>query len=193
MKVNVQHFGCYVGEQMVIGTFESIAFKEGDEVKAVATHLDDNVVFAHALVRPSDGLLWMPFSISKGRWKIAQWIAVASLFVALLGILLFGIFHLINPVKGGYLSFLVELSPYFIGVSLSICGGVHWSSLDDARYAERILKSIGFKNPKIVNLSPFSQARLGIGSSYMVYDLRRALKAYGSLSKAAPPAAKKSQ
>jgi len=183
---NVQHFGCYLGEQMVIGTFESIDFKEGEEIKAVVTQLDEKVAFAHAVVRPSDGLLWMPFSVSKGRWKIARWFFIACLWLWLFALLLFSVFHFFASWPGGYASMLLTLGPAIVGISLVIAGGACWSSLDDGKYAERIMKVLGFKKPSIVNLSPFSVARLRRGSSHQVYELRRALKAYGSVSKAEP-------
>lgn len=184
---SVQHFGCYLGEQMVIGTFESIDFKEGDEIKAVVTQLDEKVAFAHAVARPSDGLLWMPFSISKGRWKIARWLFIACLWLWLFALLLFSVFNFFASWPGGYASMLLTLGPAIVGISLVVAGGAFWSSLDDGKYAERIMKVLGFSRPSIVNLSPFSVARLQRGNSFHVYDLRKALQAYGCLSKAAPP------
>jgi len=188
---HVQHFGCYLCEQMVIGTFESIGFKEDDDVRAVVTRLDDKVVFAHAVVRLSDGLLWMPFSVNKGRWKVARWISIACLWFLLFSLLVLSTFHLFSPWDDGYISLLATVIPTFVGGAFVLGGGVFWSSLGDAKYAERVMKALGFRNPKIVNLSPFSQMRLGIGGSYQVYDLRKALKAYGSLSKQSPQPASK--
>ncbi|GEM_PF-2370224 len=183
---HVQHFGCYIGRQMVIGTFENVGFKEGDEVRIVATRLDDRVVFAHALVRPTDGLLWMPFSISKGRWEIAKWIAKLMLGIGLAGIAFFCLLQFFIAAFKSHLDLLLEMIPIMIAVGGLIGFLTYRSSMGDGLYAERIMKALGFRNPKVVNLSPFSQMRLGIGGSYQVYDLRRALKAYGSLSKSAP-------
>ena len=76
---SVRHFGCYIGNRLVIGTFQSIDFADGDEVKAVVTRLDEDACFSHAVVRPVDGLVWMPYAVSKGRWKVAQWMAIACL------------------------------------------------------------------------------------------------------------------
>jgi hypothetical protein len=179
---SVRHFGCYLGEQLVIGTFESVGFEEGEVVNAVVTRLDDNVVFAHAVVRPSDGLLWMPFSISKGRWKIARWFFLACVWLWLFALLLFSMFYLFASWPGGYMSMLSTLGPAIVGVSLAIAGGACWSSLDDGKYAEQIMKILGFKHPSNVNLSPFSLARLRRGDSHQIYDLRKALMACGSLS-----------
>lgn len=181
---DVQHFGCYIGEQMVIGTFENIGFKEGDEVQMVVTKLDDKVAYAHAVVRSKDRLLWMPYSISKGRWKIVQWIVIASFWVSLFGFFVLGTYEFFasEPIKGGFPNFLFFwFLPGMLGTGAFIGGGVFWSSLDDAKYAESILKVLGFKKPRSVNLSPYSEAQLGLGSSYQVYDLHRALAAYGSL------------
>lgn len=182
----VQHFGCYIGEQMVIGTFESIEFSDGDEIKVVATRLDDKVAFAHAVVRPSDGLLWMPHSINKGRWKVAEWIAKMLFGIAAGGLAFLCVLQIFIQAFESYVSLILVMGSGLLLTGGFIGGGAFWSSLDDAKYAERILKVLGFKNPKLVNLSPFSVASLQGDGSYQIYDLRKALKAYGSLSKAAP-------
>jgi len=182
----VQHFGCYIGEQMVIGSFPGVGFKEGEEVKAVVTRLDERVVFAHAVVRTTDARLWMPHSIDKGRYAIAIWLAklvgwmsiVCSVFTMPLSY-----FH---PVFGGFFETVLSL---FGGVACVgfVLGYLTYRSSPEGPYAERIFKVLGFKRPKIVNLSPFCEQSLGIktyhqGGSIQVYDLRAALKAYGSLS-----------
>jgi hypothetical protein len=188
---NVQHFGCYIGEQMVIGTFENIGFKEGEEVKLIVTPLDAKVVRAHAVLRPKDAMLWLPFSINKGRWGIAKWCLIACLGFLFFSLLLFGLMHLFSPSKNGYLSLVAELSPIFILGSLFLGGGAYYSSRHDAHYAERLFKILGFKDPWKVNIAPYSEARLGTGDSYQVYHLRKALAAYDSLPKpAAKPAPK---
>jgi hypothetical protein len=188
---NVQHFGCYIGEQMVIGTFENIGFKEGEEVKLIVTPLDSHVVRAHAVLRPKDAMLWLPFSINKGRWGVAKWCLIACLGFAIFMSIFFAIFNLFSPWDGGYISMLIEFFPYFIAVSAFIAGGAYYSSRHDAHYAERLFKILGFKDPWKVNIAPYSQARLGTGDSYQVYHLRKALAAYDSLPKpVAKPAAK---
>jgi hypothetical protein len=180
----VQHFGCYIGEQLVIGTFENIGFMEGEDVKVVASRLDERAVFAHAVVRPKDGWLWMPLSISKGRRKIAKWIATLMVGIGIAGMLFFCVLQLFISAFKSHTELMLQMTPVMLGLGAVIGGGAYWSSLGDARYAESIFKVLGFKNPKIVNISPFSEARLRKGASYMVYDLRAALRAYDSLSKA---------
>jgi hypothetical protein len=70
---------------------------------------------------------------------------------------------------------------------------VYFSSRHEADYAERIFKVLGFKNPSIVNLTPFSMSVAcdhSAGGLHYIFKLREALAAYGSLSKARPDTAK---
>jgi hypothetical protein len=188
---NVQHFGCYIGEQMVIGTFEKIGFKEGEEVKLIVTALDANVVRAHAVLRSKDAMLWLPFSINKGRWGIAKWCLIACLCIAIFGTLFLSILYAFDPWKSGYFSMFIIFFPSFFLISALISSGAYYSSRHDAHYAERLFKILGFKDPWKVNIAPYSEARLGTGDSYQVYHLRKALAAYDSLPKpAAKPAPK---
>lgn len=184
---SVQHFGCYIGEQMVIGSFPGVGFKEGEEVKAVVTRLDERVVFAHAVVRTTDARLWMPHSVDKGRYAIAIWIAKLMGWISLAGWSCQMVYFLFNPPKGGFFEEAWIFAAGFVSLSLAAVFFVTRSS-PEGPYAERIFKVLGFKKPKIVNLSPFCEQSLGIktyhqGGSIQIYDLRAALKAYGSLSK----------
>jgi hypothetical protein len=185
---SVQHFGCYIGEKMVIGTFENIGFGDGDEVQMIVTRLDEQAFFAHAVIRTKDALLWMPFSINKGRLGIASWIAKLLLGIGMAGI---AFLLCLRFFMGGFESnfhLIRALGPYFLGVGGVIGYLTYRSSIDDGLYAETILKRIGFKSPWRINLSPYSQARLGTGASYQVYDLRKVFRAYGSLRKTAQAA-----
>jgi hypothetical protein len=191
----VQHFGCYIGEKMVIGTFPSVGFKEGEEVKAVVTRLDDKVSFAHAVVRMPDAKLWMPHSISKGRYAIAMWLAKLLGWISLIGWLFTTtIFYFEGP-KGSLLENTFTLAGGFIGISIIGIFFITRSS-PEGPYAERIFKVLGFKRPKSVNLAPYCERSLGMnyhqGGSLQVYDLRKALEGHNSLAKpAATPAAKR--
>jgi hypothetical protein len=180
---NVQHFGCYIGEQMVIGTFENIGFKEDEEVKLIVTPLDANVVRAHAVLRPKDAMLWLPFSINKGRWGIAKWCLIACLGFTVVGVAFLSILYAFDPWTRSYFSMLMLILPGFIAMSIFGGGGAYYSSRHDAHYAERLFKILGFKDPWKVNIAPYSEARLGTGDSYQVYHLRKALAAYDSLPK----------
>ena len=64
---DVEHFGFALDDQVVVGTFENAFFEDGDDIKVVASRLESGVMFAHAVVRVSDGVLWMPYNIDQGR------------------------------------------------------------------------------------------------------------------------------
>lgn len=177
----VQHFGCYIGAKIVIGTFENIGFGDGDEVQMIVTRLDEQAYFAHAVIRTKDALLWMPFSINKGRLGIAKWIAAFLLANGIAGLAFLLFLQLFIAAFDSHSELILFMGPVIFAVGSIIGFLTYKSSTLDGLYAESILKRIGFKTPWRVNLSPYSQARLGTGGSYQVYDLRSALRAYDSL------------
>jgi len=184
---DIQNFGFLIDDQLVIGTFEHVGFREGEEIKAVVTRLDKKALFAHAVVRPKDGLLWMPFAINKGRWEVAKWYAKLLGWVAFVGWLLVMTMQWTIPLGDKTLIEVALIAALGMVAYCGLLGFVGYrSGRDDAQYAENIMKVLGFKKPWRVNLSPFSEMRLRIAGSgqgsYQVYDLRKALRAYDSLS-----------
>jgi hypothetical protein len=179
---SVQHFGCYIGENMIIGTFENIGFCDGDEVKMIVTKLDEHAYFAHAVIRAKDALLWMPHCINKGRLGIAKWIAKIQLSISIAALLFMLFLQFFIETFESHLDLLLSMAPYFLVIGGIIGCLTYRSSIGDGLYAETILKRIGLRAPWRINLSPYSQARLGTGASYQVYDLRKVLRAYGSAS-----------
>jgi hypothetical protein len=183
----VQHFACYVDEQMVIGTFPEVGFKEGDKVSVVVSRLDEKVLFAHAVVRLSDARLWMPHSVEKGRFAFAIWLAKLMMALSLLASLFTVPLLYAYEIFGGFFATLAAYAVGMTSVSLLIALPTYLSS-PESKYAERIMKVLGFRNPKMVNLSPYCERSLGIksgtqGGAIQVYDLRAALVAYRSLDK----------
>jgi hypothetical protein len=190
---DVEHFGFALGEQVVVGTFENAFFDDGDEVKVVASRLNNGILFAHAIVRVADSALWMPYNIKHGRVAMMKSTAkMGGVGGALMSAIALVMFY-----SQAGLAVLLELLP---GLALGVFGFIalvgSWVYLDsrhEALYAERLFKAMGFKNPSIVNLSPFSlSSECGHSASrlHYVFNLRKALAAYGSLSKAPRPAAK---
>ena len=175
----VQHFECYIGTDLVIGTFENVGFEDGDDITVFVTRIEEGAFFAHAALRTKDGMLWMPHSISKGRYAVALWI---TKFLGSIGVLGLGFLLVVQsfiPAFDSRLELVAQMTPALMLIGGFIGYMTYRSSIGEALYAERILKAIGFKSPWRVNLSPFSDARLTAGSSYQVYDVRRALAAYG--------------
>lgn len=175
----VEHFACYVGTNLIIGTFESVGFDDGDDITMYVTKIEEGAFFAHAALRNRDGLLWMPHSINRGRYAVAMWITKMSGSIALVGLIfLLGLQSFI-PAFPNRLELVALMTP-----ALLLVGGfagfmTYFSSKGEAIYAERIFKAVGFKSPRRVNLVPFSEARLKTGSSYQVYDIRSAMAVYG--------------
>lgn len=172
----VQHFGCRLGNSLLIGTFEDIGFEEGDEVTAVVTKIDDGSFFAHAVLRTNDQMLWMPHSINRGRYAIAIWITKFLGSIAIVGLAFLLVVHSFIPAFDSRLELIAHFTP-----ALLLVGGfmTYRSNTGEALYAEEILKAVGFDSPWRVNLAPFSIARLHAGSSYQTYDLGSAMTAYG--------------
>jgi hypothetical protein len=164
----------------VIGTFENIGFEDGDVVEMVVTELDDKGLFAHAVLRISDGLLWMPFAVSKGRLGIAKYLFNLVFGVQLAGMLFFMCMQFFMGIFYTQLELILFMGPIMILISVILALGVYISSKHDGIYAESIFRVLGFRAPWRVNIAPYSEARLGTGASYYVYDLEKALKAYHS-------------
>ncbi|WP_426173316.1 hypothetical protein [Massilia sp. TWR1-2-2] len=65
---DVEHIALLVNDQLVIGTFEWLQdLKVNDHVKLVVSKLDDGPLFAHAILRNDDLLLWTPYSVHHTR------------------------------------------------------------------------------------------------------------------------------
>lgn len=175
----VQHFGCYIGTDLVIGTFENVGFEDGDDVTVFVTRIEEGAFFAHAALRTKDGMLWMPHSINKGRYAVALWITKFLGSIGVLGLIFLVILQFLDPAFDSWQELVTQMTPGLMLVGGFIGYMTYRSSIGEALYAERILKAIGFKSPWRVNLAPYSDARLNAGSSYQVDDVRRALAAYG--------------
>lgn len=187
---DVERFGLALGDQVVTGVFENASFVDGDDVKAVVSPNGDGTFHAHAVVRVSDGLLWMPYNVSHGTaahrrssLKTTLWGGAACLVLLLIVVAFVGGFSLM---------LLGMLAAGMVLIGAPISYSVYRAGLPEARYADSIFKLLGFKQPQDVDLAAYALAReiefLGKRCGH-VFRLRKALAAYGSLSKA-PPAAK---
>jgi hypothetical protein len=191
-RLAVQHFGCHIGERVVVGTFPAVGFKNGDAVKAVVTNLDGEGVLAHAVMNSANGRLWLPHAVTKGTHAaLAAQAKVAALVAALawLGAL---VALLASPPAMG-----VAAAAALAAVAILACAGAALFFMQRANpadpYADKILTMLGFSNPEKVDLVPFSEhARnpnaLERRGSPHVYDLWAALAAHGSIKLRRPPA-----
>jgi hypothetical protein len=176
--------------EVLVGTFEQVGFADGDEIKAVVSPQANGNLLAHAAVRVSDGLLWMPYNVDRGcKDQAKRNLRFVSVFAVLLLIAV------------AVMGVATDMSWADCGLALLAGAGVlavmaFWGRNDgmtEARYAESIFAKLGFKQPSEVDLSPYSLSKeieyLGQRAGY-VFRLRKALAAHGSLSPAKPePAA----
>lgn len=185
--VAVQHFSCSIGGRAVSGTFPAVGFKNGDAVKAVVTSLDGAGVFAHAVMTSADGRLWLPYSVCKGTHATlidTAKVALVASFIAWICVL---ILMLQAAPKGGVFVPAALAAPIIL--ALGALGVFLFNrAAPKGAYADRILTMLGFRNPKMVDLAPFSERarrrkmRAADGSPH-VYHLWPALTLYGTVKK----------
>ncbi|MES2317997.1 MAG: hypothetical protein V4631_10945 [Pseudomonadota bacterium] len=172
--IAVRHFGCYIGERVVVGSFPFVGFKEGDAVKAVVTNLDGQGVFAHAVMTVADGRIWLPPAARMGsRASLIALIkkaAKASLLVWL-GVLIAMLPFMPRDgmLRAASLAALAILACGILGVLIIRRGS------QDGLYADKILTMLGFLDPPRVDLTAFSAGPRD------VYHLWPALEKYGAV------------
>jgi hypothetical protein len=67
---DVEHGAIVLNDQLYIGTFECLEdLQEGDEVSLVVSTVEDvEARYIHAILRPKDQLLWMPYARAHTRF-----------------------------------------------------------------------------------------------------------------------------
>lgn len=92
---NTENFTCTVGGKVVCGRFCGASkLRDGDKVRMVVSGLENGALFAHAIERPSDELLWLPNQVYCGDHaafrdalrsvqfaSLFSWIAIALVFL----------------------------------------------------------------------------------------------------------------
>lgn len=98
-----ENFACAVNGKVVCGTFcGARKLQNGDRVKMVVSPIDNGVLYAHAVQRPKDELLWMPSQVHCGdRAALKDAIKMAK-NTCIFGWVFFSIFGLIGPLFGGW-------------------------------------------------------------------------------------------
>ena len=175
---DVDTFACYVGDHLIQGTFSRVFFSEGDFVKTVVAKQENQTeaLYAHAVLRPSDGLLWMPYNTGRGVWaefrynmKWVFWLGLVT------GIGLYA-FDLIagkstSQRSAFFLLFGLPLFMFFMGL---------WGfkdSLPEGRLSTAVFRTLGFSNPKSLNLKGSSiVGRDGYIHEHSVFRYREIVK-----------------
>jgi hypothetical protein len=179
------HFGFVLNDRVVSGSLPVVGFKDGDKIAAVVMDAGDPVLHAFAVFRQEDGLLWMPYCADKGQYAALFWMAKIAIYAVLaISVCMSPLFYF-YPIFGGFLETVAgfagaEAILATIILTFMCFGG------GEGEHAGQIMKVLGFKRPKIVNLAPFSvHAMRSKESDYPdsrhVYRLVPALKHYDSL------------
>lgn len=151
---NAAYFGCHLGEHLVIGQFSGAhLLKNRDHVKAVVS-TQGNVLYAHAIVRPKDGLLWVPVGEDRGRWavlrsqmRMAGW--------SFLGVMVIAIVTAVISSKGsieGVMWIAIAGASLVVPMALWVYHDLKPLALE----AEKIFKALDFPDPTNLDLRPGS-------------------------------------
>ena len=173
---DVDTFACYVGDHLIQGTFSRVFFNDGDYVKAVVAKQESQAeaLYAYAVLRPSDGLLWMPYNTGRGIWaefkNNMKWMFWGSFLI----VLTIGIISLIYSLDiRFFFLFLIFIPPFFFLMGL-------WGfkdSLPEGRLSTAVFRTLGFSNPKSLNLKGSSiVGRDGYIHEHSVFRYREIVK-----------------
>lgn len=165
---NVEHVALLINERLVIGTFEWLRdLKVGDNVKLVVSEPEEGQLFAHAILREHDQLLWTPYSVDHTR---RGWIfhSVKLGLVGLIGTwLLIGTFCLFGSRPDA------TTLMYMFFWSAVLMSFVIFMSTRDILYlgdqAEDIFRSLSVPKCDRFSIKPFSLSRGDSSSDPHIY------------------------
>ena len=170
-------FACYIGEHLVEGIFSGVLFKNGDYVKAVVEHQPKakyGALYAHAVLRPSDGLLSMPYNTGRGTWaelwKNLRWGGNSALFATFFSAIV------IWMVGWHSLVFLLGIASILFLTTLVALWS--WLSESEGELSTAIFRALDFPNPKSLNLMSSSICpNEGYMREYAIFRYRRIISA----------------
>ena len=161
----IYDFSCRLGEHILIGRLPGLhLLDEGDHLKAaVSRRIIPNkgeVLYAHALLRPKDELLWLPFMADHGSramfWEQMKFGFFISVFVLTLLMMV-----MVFQSDFGFGLFKKTLPYMALGVLLIFSIGLWvYSDLKPfALYANRIFTALGFPDVKNLDMRSASYDR----------------------------------
>jgi len=170
-------FACYIGEHLVEGVFSGVLFKNGDYVKTVVEHRPEakyGALYAHAVLRPSDGLLSMPYNTGRGTWaelrknlRWGGWFAVGGLLFSAAILWIVG--------------WDWQVFAMFVGAApISTMPVALWSWLaeSEGELSTAIFRALDFPTPKSLNLMSSSICpNEGYMREYAIFRYRRIISA----------------
>ncbi len=175
---DVDTFACYIGDHLIQGTFSRVFFSDGDYVKAVVAKQESQIgaLYAHAVLRPSDGLLWMPYNTGRGVWAEfkynMKWIFWGTVCMYL-GFWIFSMFGETNLTTEKKI--MVVAVPLILMFVMGLWG--FKDSLPEGRLSTAVFRVLGFPNPTSLNLKGSSiVGRDGYIHEHSVFRYREIVK-----------------
>ncbi len=174
---DVDTFACYVGDHLIQGTFSRVFFSEGDFVKTVVAKQENQTeaLYAYAVLRPSDGLLWMPYNTGRGVWAEFRYNMKWAFWLGLIGYIVLYVFDLFSEERMA----LKDFAFFLLGIPLMFFMGL-WGfkdSLPEGRLSTAVFRVLGFPNPKSLNLKGSSiVGRDGYIHEHSVFRYREIVK-----------------
>lgn len=151
---DTQNFACLIDGQVMCGQFGGAEMlKEGSSIKAVVSRKGD-VLYAHAVMSPSEGLVWVthPWGSEAeaiANWKLALWCFCFAMFCISLCIVFLG--------TGSW--GMLETFGWAIVATAGLCFGMAiWANFDMQGLAgpsTDMFGLLGFANPERVNLNNY--------------------------------------
>ncbi len=174
---DVDTFACYVGDHLIQGTFSRVFFNDGDYVKAVVAKQESQTeaLYAYAVLRPSDGLLWMPYNTGRGIWAEFKNNMKWMFWLGLISYIGLYVFDLLSEEKMTQKDFFF----FLLGIPFLFLMGL-WGfkdSLPEGRLSTAVFRTLGFPNPKSLNLKGSSiVGRDGYIHEHSVFRYREIVK-----------------
>ncbi len=156
---DVEHLALLINDKLVVGTFEWLRnLNVGDQVTLVVSTIDDGPLFAHAILRSNDQLLWTPFSVDHTR---RGWIlhAVKLGLLGLIGTwLMLGSFYILGSRPTAEVmawTFVFSILLITFVVSMSTMGVMHLGV-----QAEAIFQALKVPKFEQFRIKPYSLLRM---------------------------------
>lgn len=154
---DVEHVAIIINNALAIGTFEWLDdIKVGDQVRLVVSAVSDQTLFIHAILRESDQLLWMPYSVEKTK---SAWISHGIKLICAMttiALLIIGSYYLFtNDPFPGWRDFIELAASALLVTMLSVFMGIQ-GVLSLGQQAENIYCALHIPKFKKFTLKYFS-------------------------------------
>jgi hypothetical protein len=155
----LEHFACYIGENLVQGVFPNVTFRAGDEVDVVVER-SGGKNYVQAISKKAENLLWVPLMREKSIGATFIRSLQHVFWLMLVGYVGWGVFALIDGAQG--LDQMERLFLWSIPAAGSLIMGI-WdftASYATGIKSTKVFRILGLPNSNWINLSPYSLLNL---------------------------------